>query len=294
MPMTRLAQILHMKNDILMNHEFRKDFRLRIRENLKKHDEVELPSMSKIQYGPAIDEDTILKLNELMSNSEKRRFLISIIRFKNTDLNIYHLILNSSDEVRQHITKLLQYSVYDMNILNHYYYPIGNIFLYILANNKDKVNVGNQIFIHLKNAMLMYNPEILEPFKIIKENYDNFLKIEDLEIKENQLIKKDTPLTLNDCLIKLIKEEQLEKKKKSEDILEVLELKTDDQLEEHKNKFFSQVDEQEEKEKFQKRTLKILGVSLFIQIVLVAALGLPPLSRLVTATVTNIFDSDQK
>lgn len=255
---SKIALILNLKDDFLINHEFRKYFRSRIRNNL-----TELPSVPSIARGPAIDTNTIIKLNELMGSEEKKTFLTNILDFKNLDFNVYYLILNSSDEVKTYITEILEHSVLGMSTLNFHFYDIANIYLYILANSQTYT--CKDVLEHLKSGMLMYNSNVLDHAREVKLYYDNLFK-QNIIRKEDIIENKD-------------------------DILSILRLKTDEQLEEQKNDFFKQVDEQEQEDKKlkQKKIFKILGISILCQIALVVW-GFPPCSRIVNKTIKTLFE----
>lgn len=255
---SKIALILNLKDDFLINHEFRKYFRSRIRNNI-----TELPGVPSIARGPAIDANTIIKLNELMGSEEKKTFLTNILDFKNIDFNVYYLILNSSDEVKTYITEILEHSVLGMSTLNFHFYDIANIYLYILANSQTYT--CKDVLEHLKNGMLMYNSNVLDHAREVKLYYDNLFK-QNIIRKEDIIENKD-------------------------DILSILRLKTDEQLEEHKNDFFKQVDEQEQEDKKlkQKKIFKILGISILCQIALVVC-GFPPCSRIVNKTIKTLFE----
>ena len=252
-----IALILNIKDEFLTNHEFRKYFRFRIRNNIS-----ELPSVPSIAMGPAIDENTIVKLNQLMSTEEKKTFLTNILHFKNIDFNVYYLILNSSDEVRKHITEILTHSVLGMSTLTVDFYEIANIYLYILANSKEYT--CKDVLQHLKNGMLMYDSTVLDHGH-------------NLKLFQDDLFKHN-----------VIKEDVIEDK---DNILDILKLKTDEQLEQHKNDFYQQIEEQENQKIKIKKILKIFGISVLCQVVLVAC-GLPPCSRIVNKTIKTLFDFD--
>ena len=266
-----IARILNIKDEFLTNHEFRRYFRSRIRENVS-----ELPSVPSIAMGPAIDENTIIKLNQLMSPEEKKNFLTNILHFKNIDFNVYYLILNSSEEVRTYIIEILTYAILDIPILNLNFYDIANIYLYILANTKEYT--CKDVLQHLKNGMLMYDPSILDSAHDLKLVQDNLFKqnvIDDNVIDDN---------VIDDNVID-----------DKTNILDILKLKTDEQLEQHKNNFYQQVEEQEQEQENRKlkqiKILKILGISLLCQGVLIAC-GLPPFTRIINKTVKTLFDLD--
>lgn len=266
-----IARILNIKDEFLTNHEFRRYFRLRIRNNISDL-ESELPSVPSIAMGPAIDENTIIKLNQLMSNEGKTAFLKNVLNCKNIDFNVYFLILNSSDDVKKYIIEILSHSVLGMSTLNLHFYDIANIYLYILANSETYT--CKEVLQHLKKGMLIYEATALDHAR-------------ELKIFQDELFKR------NDVIINKIKETVIEYKE--DNILDILKLRTDEQLEQHKNDFFKQLEdkkqEAEDKNLKTKKILKILGISVICQIALVA-FGFPPCTRIVNKTIKTLLDFD--
>lgn len=268
-----IAQILNLKDEFLTNRGFRKYFRSRIRQNLSEPEsKLELPSISSIAHGPAIDENTITKLNLILNSEEKKNFLTNILNFKNLDFNVYFLILNSSEEVREYIIEVLTHSVLGMSTLNLHFYDIANIYLYILANSENYT--CKDVLEHLKKGMLMYDSKVLDAAY-------------DLKHYQEELFKQNDPIQKNVIEVNPFKNSDSDK------ILNSLKLRTEEQLEQNKNEFYQQVEEQEQEKKTlnQKKILKILGISLLCQMVLVAW-GLPPFTRIVNKTIKSIFDID--
>ena len=297
---SRIAQILNIKDEFLTNHEFRRYFRLRIRDNIE-----ELPSVPSIAMGPAIDENTIVKLNELMSTEEKRTFLTNVLHFKNIDFNIYYLILNSPDAVRKHIMEILTHSALGMSTLTFHFYDIANIYLYILANSKEYT--CKDVLQHLKNGMIMYDSSVIEildaalDLKLFEDNLfaGNITQEDSIQedLTQEDSIQEDSIQedSIKEDSIKedSIKEDSTQDK---DDILDTLKLKTDEQLEQKKNDFFKQIEEQEQEQADKnlksEKIIKILGISLLCQVVLVA-FGLPPFTRIVNKAVKTLFDFDK-
>lgn len=254
--MNRISEIINMRDEFIMNYEFRRSFRITIREDLKDLEELQkLPYLKRLSMGPAIDANTMVRLNNLMDFEEKKRFLTDVLNFKNINFNAYYLILNSSYKVREYVTELLAMSAVGLTLDSFEFYDIANIYLYMLANNESKT--FSDILTPLNNAMRMYNCTKSTPV---------------LNILQNTIIK-DVTIGSN--------------------TLDLLNFKTDEQLEEHKNNFYKQIEEQEQENKKneQNKKLKIIGISLICQAILIS-LGFPPLSRIVTSAVKNILTSD--
>ena len=248
-------------------------FRRNFREYLKKHVEEnnsELPYIVTLGDGPALDKDLILTLNLLLSPKKKIKFMKDILEFKNIDENVRLLIANSSEEIKLYIKDLCFDSIlYDL--LDIRFYKIANLFVYILSNMDVKDCGLKETLVELRKGLKLSD---LSFFKEL-EKEEEFFILEEKRLRAPFDFVDQTHLEKID----------------EESLLYTLGLETDEQLDEKKDNFFKQLENQEQTRLFRKKILTYIGVGLLTNLVIISC-GLPPIGGIVTRSVTNLLNND--
>lgn len=216
-----------------------------------------LPSLNHIKTVETIDTETIVEFNNSTSSERREEFLLNLMNYKDSDVNLNQLIENSSSNVRSYINNLLlKFDNNDENLSDIDFYRIGNIFLYYMSNIELDGTEVTQLMNSFRNEMFEYQSQQEIPLIVNNMIINSNEILNDFELlTEDQLATRS-----NDFFKQLEEDEKIVKEKEQERLI------------------------------YNRKKLLIIGGGILTTVAL-SSVGVPPIGGVVIKGITTLMEN---